>query len=162
MKSTFFFMKPNGIGPRVKGVRAQISRPIGLVMLLLFSQLLMACTRVAPSPAEAAMLSQGETVYQTHCAACHGLEGEGQPDWRRPGPNGRLPAPPHNSDGHTWHHPDQQLLHIIANGSILPNSDMPAYGDILTQEEMEAVLAYIKTFWGSAEREYQQNITDQY
>ena len=45
---------------------------------------------------DTALVSAGKTVYATHCAACHGAQLEGQPDWRHAGPDGRLPAPPHD------------------------------------------------------------------
>lgn len=107
------------------------------------------------------LLASGQAVYEANCAECHGPNGEGQPNWRRPGPDGILPAPPHDSSGHTWHHPDSQLLTIIAQGGFTPNSTMPAYEDLLSEEEMEAVLAYIKTFWGSQEQKYQEQVTRQ-
>jgi mono/diheme cytochrome c family protein len=69
------------------------------------------------------------------------------------------PAPPHNNDGHTWHHPDQQLLDIIAAGGNLPNSAMPGFSGKLTQRQMEAVLGYIKTFWGPDELRFQNGVT---
>ena len=34
------------------------------------------------------LVSAGKTVYASYCAACHGAQLEGQPDWRRPGPDG--------------------------------------------------------------------------
>ena len=50
---------------------------------------------------------------------------------------------------------------IIANGGGAPNSDMPAYAVTLTQTEMEAVLAYIKTFWDARDLEFQTQVTKQ-
>lgn len=102
----------------------------------------------------------GKTVYETNCASCHGMQGEGQPNWKQRGPDGKLPAPPHDSTGHTWHHPDDLLLEIIVQGGESP-SNMPAYADILTQAEMEATLAYIKTFWGERDLEFQREVTQQ-
>ena len=58
------------------------------------------------STPEAADIAQGEDLYREYCAACHGADLEGQPDWRSAGPDGVLPAPPHDETGHTWHHPD--------------------------------------------------------
>ena len=105
-------------------------------------------------------LAVGKQLYDANCAACHGLKGEGQPDWKVP-VGGVYPAPPHDKSGHTWHHPDQVLLEVIARGGSLPNSAMPAYADILSPEESVAVLDYIKTFWGRQEREYQAQLTRQ-
>ena len=108
---------------------------------------------------EAAM---GKTLYEQNCASCHGTDGEGQPDWKTPGENGVYPAPPHTAEGHTWHHPDQQLLDIMANGGAMPSSTMPGFGEQLSEEEMLAILAHIKTFWGERELEFQEQVTNQY
>ena len=58
-------------------------------------------------PGDAQQVASGEVVYRAHCASCHGANLEGQPDWRNRLPSGRLPAPPHDASGHTWHHPDE-------------------------------------------------------
>ena len=96
----------------------------------------------------------GERVYRKYCAACHGRDLEGQPDWRSRQPDGRLPAPPHDESGHTWHHADEVLFGITKDGvaALVPGyeSDMPAYADILTDDEIWAVLAFIKSRWPSA------------
>ncbi|MEX2583128.1 MAG: cytochrome c [Gemmatimonadota bacterium] len=108
-----------------------------------------------------AAIAQGERVYQANCATCHGADGEGQPNWQSPGPDGVYPAPPHDSSGHTWHHSDELLLEIIRRGgqevygSETVRSGMPAWGDRLSADEMRAVLAYLKTLWGPDEREFQ-------
>lgn len=112
-------------------------------------------------PVPEAQLALGQQVYELHCAACHGLEGEGQPNWKQPNADGVYPAPPHTGDGHTWHHADSLLLQIIADGGSMPNSGMPGYANTLTEEERVAVLAYIKTFWGPHETEFQQQVSQQ-
>lgn len=105
----------------------------------------------------AQLVSQGEAVYVQHCASCHGVNLEGQPDWRQRLPNGRLPAPPHDESGHTWHHPDQVLFAITKNGLVPPYapagyaSDMPAFAGRLTDDGIWAVLAFLKTRWTSPE-----------
>jgi hypothetical protein len=76
---------------------------------------------------------------------------EGQPDWQSRKPDGRMPAPPHDASGHTWHHPDDVLFEITRNGisAFAPpayESDMPAFGD-LGDAEIRAVLAFIKSSW---------------
>jgi mono/diheme cytochrome c family protein len=104
-----------------------------------------------------AMLALGADVYGRECAACHGARLEGQPDWRTRLPNGRLPAPPHDPSGHTWHHPAEQLFGMVKYGvqAYAPagyQSDMPAYGDRLADDEIWAVLAWIKSTWPAAIR----------
>jgi mono/diheme cytochrome c family protein len=108
--------------------------------------LLLLIAACAPAP-------DGKQIYVQHCASCHGLKLEGQPDWRKPLANGRMPAPPHDDTGHTWHHPDQVLLGITKNGLVPPyappgyQSDMPAFGGVLSDAEIRAVLAYIAAHW---------------
>ena len=104
-------------------------------------------------------VSEGETLYAQHCARCHGANLEGVPEWKTVQPDGKLLPPPHDSSGHTWHHPDDLLLSIIAEGGEPSNSDMPAYADILTDEETIAILTFIKNSWGPEERKFQWWIT---
>lgn len=61
--------------------------------------------------------ARGEAIYAEACAACHGTNLEGEPNWRSPGPDGRLPAPPHVASGHTWHHADRVVLDITMRGT---------------------------------------------
>ena len=126
---------------------------------LLLLALLAGCTENSESePLGAGADSGGEALYVQHCAACHGVQGEGQPNWRLPDANGVYPAPPHDSTGHTWHHPDDLLLQIIAQGGSRPTSYMPGFAEQLTPAEMEAVLEYVKTFWGAQERSFQEQV----
>jgi mono/diheme cytochrome c family protein len=108
-------------------------------------------------PPDRARIAEGAKLYAQHCASCHGAKLEGQPNWRQRLANGRLPAPPHDESGHTWHHPDEVLFAITKNGLVPPyapkdyESDMPAFGDKLSDAEIRAVLEYIKTHWTSRE-----------
>lgn len=114
-------------------------------------------------PQAALGASDGEALYEQHCAACHGADLEGQADWRTRGPDGKLPAPPHDETGHTWHHPDQQLFAITKFGieALVPNykSDMGGYEDILSDREIWAILDYIKSQWPAEVRAQQEAIT---
>lgn len=104
-------------------------------------------------PRDAAKVAMGAKVYARTCALCHGARLEGQPNWRTRFPNGRLPAPPHDASGHTWHHPDHVLFAITKNGAVPPHapagyaSEMPAFSGSLSDEEIWSVLAYIKKQW---------------
>lgn len=99
-----------------------------------------------------AALARGRALYDSHCAACHGVELEGQPDWRERRADGKLPAPPHDATGHTWHHPDDMLFAITKYG-VAPfappgyASDMPGFAEKLSDDEIAAVLDYIKSRW---------------
>ncbi len=119
-----------------------------------------ACGPTAPTPTAIDTSSQphpiagsGEEIYQTQCASCHGGDLEGEADWRAGNADGSFRAPPHDETGHTWHHPDAYLIDRIKNGtntldpSAKAKSNMPAYDGILTDEEINEVLAFIKASW---------------
>jgi mono/diheme cytochrome c family protein len=115
---------------------------------------------------DAKVLATGAAVYQTHCAACHGARLEGQPRWRERNAQGRMPAPPHDASGHTWHHPDQLLFditkHGVAKAAKLKDYDsaMPAFAGVLSDAEIVAVLSWIKSQWPPETRRRQEEMND--
>lgn len=119
-------------------------------------------------PDDAAVTALGRKVYEAHCAACHGARLEGQPNWRERDAAGRLPAPPHDASGHTWHHPDEVLFRItkygVAKAANLKDyeSAMPAYEGVLTDEEITAVLSWIQSQWPAEIRRQQQEVDASY
>jgi mono/diheme cytochrome c family protein len=118
---------------------------------------------VAVDPNNAVLVQQGQPLYQTHCARCHGANLEGQPDWRIRKPDGRLPAPPHDDSGHSWHHPTAMLVEIVKLGLVPPNapegyaSDMPAFKNILDDAQIAAVLSFIQSRWGEQTRSFRRD-----
>ncbi|OWY11605.1 cytochrome C [Thioclava sp. JM3] len=111
---------------------------------------------------------RGRVLYAENCASCHGADLEGQPNWRETGPDGRLPAPPHDRSGHTWHHSDQILFsYTKLGGKELMrkqgsefDSGMPGFGDKLTDQEINDVLGFIKSTWPERERKAQAARTE--
>ncbi|PWR02361.1 cytochrome C [Meridianimarinicoccus roseus] len=129
----------------------------------------------ARSGAEAALvmpegldLAQGEVLYGEYCASCHGANLEGQPDWQSPGPDGRLPAPPHDETGHTWHHPDSVLFQYTMLGGrealalqgVEFDSGMPGFEGQLSDQEIWTILAYIRSTWPERARAAQAARTE--
>ncbi len=105
-----------------------------------------------PGSAERVPPEFGRDLYLEHCGACHGVALEGEADWRLPRGDGTLPAPPHDRTGHTWHHPDRLLEAIVRDGgqAAAPAgfaSRMPAFGEVLSDAEIRAVLDHIKASW---------------
>lgn len=110
------------------------------------------------------VVAAGELVYQTQCAACHGVQLEGQANWRQRDKAGMLPAPPHDASGHTWHHADDLLFEITKYGpAVVINdpsyqSNMPVFDKLLSDEDIIAVLSYIKNSWPEEQRGWQEEV----
>jgi len=120
--------------------------------------------QVAGGNASAATIALGKALYARHCASCHDARLEGQSDWKSPLPSGRLPAPPHDASGHTWHHPDGVLFRVTKEGPAAVvgggyQSDMPGFGNVLRDEEIRAVIGFIKSTWPERERAYQAEMS---
>ncbi|MBL3705127.1 c-type cytochrome [Sulfitobacter sp. BDSS02] len=110
-------------------------------------------------------LGAGERLYMDHCASCHGSELEGQPNWQSSGPDGTLPAPPHDERGHTWHHDTALLLDytllggqatLAARGVTGFKSGMPGFEGTLTEAEALNILAFIRSSWSERAKEVQR------
>lgn len=109
----------------------------------------------------------GASVYAARCATCHGARGEGSADWKSRRPDGRLPPPPHDSTGHTWHHADGLLYRIVARGSAAALGDtahperygMPSFSSTVTPSEIRAVLEFLKRGWSAEQRRRQKEVS---
>lgn len=120
-------------------------------------------SEAAVIPAAGPRDTRGEPLYVANCQSCHdGATGGSMMD---------LP-PPHNANGHTWHHPDCELINTVLNGSgamgemmrRMMGADentprMPAFKGALSAEDVAAILGYIKTFWTEEQRQFQAKAT---
>ena len=109
---------------------------------------------ISLKPNDTDLVDLGKFVYKNNCASCHGVNLEGQELWRQPDANGYMPAPPHDESGHTWHHPDEYLFLMTKYGleeiigQEYPNN-MPAYNNVLSDQEIVAALSFIKSTWST-------------
>ena len=113
---------------------------------------------------EVAELQKGQDIYLQYCAACHGPEGRGQfPEAPlEPDATGRIGAPPHNESGHSWHHSDTLLIRYVTEGGFSDLTRfylMPAFGEVLSDEQILLVIAYIKSMWTDEQRDSQHQLT---
>ncbi len=93
-----------------------------------------------PIPASPESLALGQALYADNCLPCHGPTGLGD------GPVGRTLRPqPANLQVHMIPgvHADAQIFDWITNG--YPNSPMPAFKDVLTEDEHWHLINYIRT-----------------
>ncbi len=118
------------------------------------------------TPDDAEVVAIGQDIFADQCAACHGENLEGQPNWQIRGEDGLLPAPPHDATGHTWHHDDETLFTLTKFGLAglmenAPATGMPVYEGVLSDEEIIAVLSFIKSTWPDDLREYHDELNTQ-
>ena len=152
-------------------IRGTISLGVGFLLVALVGGYFWTAGAAGAGPGvmpEDEDLAAGQTLYAENCAACHGANLEGQDDWRSPGEDGRLPAPPHDETGHTWHHGDQVLFEYtkLGGGALMAaqgmefDSGMPGFGDQLSDQEIWNILGYIKSTWPERVQEMQAMRTD--
>jgi mono/diheme cytochrome c family protein len=136
---------------------------IGAVALTSIGLAPSSATKRPLDPNDAERVERGARLYAEYCAACHGAGLEGQPNWRERLPEGGLPAPPHDETGHTWHHEDQVLFDYTKFGGqqvVGPGfeSNMPGFGEDLSDEQIWAVLSFIKSTWPERERDFHDQL----
>ncbi len=90
-------------------------------------------TEKSIDPTSPELVAQGQVIFTETCAACHGPNGEGDI------------GSPLNGSAHAWHHMDNQLRSVIRDG--IPNTQMVGHKDHLTDQEIDAVISFIKTWW---------------
>lgn len=133
---------------------------VAIVGVMVGAAYLYRATSIGPSPnlREPHRIAAGKSIYDRHCASCHGGNLEGQPNWTSRLPNGRMPAPPHDDSGHTWHHSNQVLFALTKYGMKPPyapagyQSDMPAFARTLSDDDIWNVLAFIQSRWSAQVR----------
>jgi mono/diheme cytochrome c family protein len=108
-------------------------------------------------------LRAGQAVYNLRCAHCHGNSGEGQVgiSLAAAQENGLHIVPPHDSTGHTWQHPSQLIRQVILDGiqNPLDQFPMPPFQGVVTDTEIEQLIAYMSLWWTDEQRAWQAQVT---
>lgn len=123
---------------------------LGTLLFGIILGTLAACASLSPTPTESELIALGAQRYATYCASCHGDRGQG-----------RI-GPALDATQHAWHHPDPQLREFITQGKWGPLTRMPAFGEVLSDSEVEAIIATIKSWWSEEQRRLQADLTRRY
>jgi len=97
---------------------------------------------------DATQLQRGASVYQQHCATCHGDRGQGTVlPWNVRQADGFYPPPPLDDSAHAWHHSTAVLARVVREGSPPGEGKMPAWKDKLSEQEIVDVVVYVTSLW---------------
>ena len=99
-----------------------------------------------PSTESSLLISLGKTVYDAKCASCHGARGEGKPPhW-----------PPLANNQSIEMESAVNPIRMVLNGGYPPGTEgnprpygMPPFASTLSDNEVAAVVSYIRTAWGN-------------
>jgi mono/diheme cytochrome c family protein len=99
-----------------------------------------------PTSESSLLMSLGKTVYDTRCASCHGAQGEGKPPH----------YPPLAANQSIQMESAVNAIRMVLNGGYPPGTagnpmpyGMPPFAGQLSDDEVAAVVTYIRTAWGN-------------
>ncbi len=90
---------------------------------------------------QAADKPDGSAIYKQKCSMCHGMDGKGFPAIKTP-----------DLTDHKWQasNSDKEMTEVIKNGK--KGTPMPAFADKLKDDEIQAVVKFIRTFDSSKKK----------
>jgi mono/diheme cytochrome c family protein len=99
-----------------------------------------------PAPESSLLMAFGQTIYATHCASCHAADGRGMP-----------PAYPPLAGNPSIHMESAvNPIRMVLNGGFPPGTEsnpmpygMPPFAQSLSDDEVAAVVTYIRAAWGN-------------
>jgi mono/diheme cytochrome c family protein len=99
-----------------------------------------------PTAESSLLLSLGKTVYDSRCASCHGADGSGKPPQ----------YPPLAKNQSIEMESAVNSIRMVLNGGYPPGTagnptpyGMPPFAQLLSDNEVAAVVTYIRTSWGN-------------
>ena len=105
-----------------------------------------AAASTVPTAESSLLLSLGKTVYDAHCASCHGAQGQGAPPH----------YPPLAGNQSIQMTSAVNPIRMVLNGGYPPGTDgnprpygMPPFAQTLSDDEVAAVVTYIRVAWGN-------------
>lgn len=135
----------NAVGIRIRGGGT-------LIVVLVIIGLFIGYTQVTSESTTPSVI-RGKQLYETYCASCHGVNGVGErPDDIYAMDEYGFVAPPMDDTGHAWHHTDEDLVEMILEGSPR-NPRMIGWKSVLSREDAEDLVEYIKSLWSPYIRE---------
>ena len=113
-----------------------------IVSIMCVATLLSVASAALSTPAFGADLAKGKSIYGDKCLKCHGEKGKG--DGRKAADLEKKPAD-YTDKAKMAKFTDEDLKKAVKEGK----KPMPAFGKKLSDEQIDDVIAYIRTFAGA-------------
>ncbi len=92
------------------------------------------------------VMEMGKQLYEANCVDCHGADGKGLPPHYPPLAGNRALSMAESANP----------IRIVLNGGFAPSTEgnprpygMPAYGHLLSDQEVASVVSYLRASWGN-------------
>ncbi|MBM85337.1 MAG: hypothetical protein CMM47_04875 [Rhodospirillaceae bacterium] len=156
----------NRLGPKGRFLGIALIIAVGITLFWVYTERKIGADYLVADRHNPAQISLGRTLYRANCAFCHGDKLEGKPGWEEAYPRGGRPALPLNGDGTIVRLSDHDLFNVTKYGgqSFSPASyknDMPGFEMQLSDADMWAILAYVKSTWTEDVIEEQRAATEE-
>ncbi len=128
----------------MEGMSESLASPFRITPVIILALLL-----ALPVPLQAADLDRGKEIFTTNCVSCHGPAGSPDPD--SPLVKALEVMPANFSDAlFNSREPASDWKIVVTEGgpALGFSAAMPAFGAALTEQDIDSVLAYIKTLGG--------------
>jgi mono/diheme cytochrome c family protein len=104
--------------------------------------LVVLATPLSTGNASPASANEAASDFKLQCSSCHGQNGDGNTSL------GKTLKAADLRSAEVQKQSDEQLAQVIANG----RKNMPSFGNSLTQDQIRALVAYIRKLAGKAQR----------
>lgn len=149
------------LGPKGRFVTVAAVIAAGITVASIYWDRLSNETATAADFANPAQVALGHSLYDQHCAFCHGAELAGKPGWDGDYPTGGRPPLPLDGAGAIARLSDRDLFDIAKFGGqpFSPptyKNDMPGFEGRLADADLWAIIAFVKSRWPEPVREQQR------
>lgn len=155
----------NKLGPKGRFIIIAFFIALGITLTWVYSERYAATETGGADRFNEAQVSLGKSLYQANCAFCHGDKLEGKPGWDGAFPDGGRPALPLDGQGAITRLSDYDLFDVIKFGGqpFSPadyKNDMPGFEMQLSDADIWAILAYVKSTWPEEAIEQQRALLE--
>ena len=136
-----------------------------IIITLLYSKVALSHSHYPITRDSIEAIKNGKILYNQYCVSCHQANLAGATNWQGLDEDGHRKAPPLNGTGHTWHHTDELLHRMIKYGfaKLIKNYEgkMMGFEDSLSDNDIDNILAYIKSYWPKDKYDFQIDMSKQ-